>query len=86
LAEQPDLWRELQGELLSAFPDPSATPDVVELEKIPLLEACVKEATRVAVPIRGKHPREVPEGGWKYKEYFLPAKVRPLRFALASSR
>ncbi|KAK0103828.1 hypothetical protein ONS95_005827 [Cadophora gregata] len=42
------------------------------LETIPLLEACVKEALRVAAPARGRHPRVVPPGGWTYKGRYLP--------------
>jgi cytochrome P450 len=64
----------LQTDLLSRF-DRSDDPDVVALEKIPLLEACVKEALRMSVPIRGRFPRTVPEGGLDVHGQHMPAGV-----------
>ncbi|KAF9874489.1 benzoate 4-monooxygenase cytochrome p450 [Colletotrichum karsti] len=64
LNAQPEVWKSLQSALLDRFPDfLNEQPDVVQLEKVPLLEACIKEAMRVSIPIRGRWPREVPKGG-----------------------
>ncbi|KAF5525619.1 Cytochrome P450 monooxygenase BOT1 [Colletotrichum aenigma] len=73
LNKQPDLWSNLQAELLSNFPDSlNEQPDIVQLEKIPLLEACIKEAMRISIPIRGRWPREVPNGGLNAHGHYLP--------------
>ncbi|KAJ0317605.1 hypothetical protein Brms1b_004804 [Colletotrichum noveboracense] len=73
LNKQPDLWSNLQAELLSNFPDSlNEQPDIVQLEKIALLEACIKEAMRISIPIRGRWPREVPNGGLNTHGYYLP--------------
>lgn len=76
LNKQPDLWSNLQAELLSNFPDSlNEQPDIVQLEKIPLLEACIKEAMRISIPIRGRWPREVPNGGLNAHGHYLPEGV-----------
>lgn len=76
LNAQPELWKELQAILLEKFPNASAEePDIVELEKIQLLEACVKESMRVSVPIRGRFPRDVPEGGLSIHGFHVPQGV-----------
>jgi cytochrome P450 len=76
LTAQPQLWRKLQAGLLSTFPDPAYRPQIVELEQIPLLEAVCKESLRLTIPIRGRHPRVVPTGGWEYAGHHLPVGVR----------
>jgi cytochrome P450 len=75
LVKQPELWKRLQAALSSALGS-NKQPDITELEKIPLLEACAKEALRLSVPIRGRHPRVVPAGGWQYRGYSIPQGVR----------
>ncbi|KAI1858292.1 uncharacterized protein JN550_012823 [Neoarthrinium moseri] len=75
LVSQPQLWYELQRELLGAFPNPSAIPSVYDLDNVPLLNACIKEAIRVSVPIRGRHPRVVPKGGLSVGGLTIPEGV-----------
>ncbi|KAF9634835.1 benzoate 4-monooxygenase cytochrome p450 [Lasiodiplodia theobromae] len=72
LVKQPQLWYELKRQLLEKFGDVSSQPDVVELEKVPLLEAVVKEALRVGNPIRGRNPRVTPPGGWDFNGVHVP--------------
>lgn len=75
LVKQPKLWYELKRQLLEKFGDVSSQPDVVELERVPLLEAVVKEALRVGNPIRGRNPRATPPGGWDFNGVHIPEGV-----------
>lgn len=76
LVKQPQLWYELKRQLLEKVGDASSQPDVVELERVPLLEAVVKEALRIGNPIRGRNPRVTPPGGWDFNGVHIPEGVR----------
>ncbi|TGO44595.1 hypothetical protein BOTNAR_0785g00010 [Botryotinia narcissicola] len=51
----------LMHDLKDAIPNAEQMPSLVELEQIPYLYACVKEALRVAMPVPGRLPRIVPK-------------------------
>jgi cytochrome P450 len=74
LVDHPEFMQRLQKELRSAIPDPSQLPDVSELEKIPLLNATVKESLRVGRAVNGRLPRVVPFHG---PPFIVDGKVVP---------
>ncbi|EIN12237.1 cytochrome P450 [Punctularia strigosozonata HHB-11173 SS5] len=73
LASHPHVYDTLRAELIAAFPDPGAFPDLASLRKLPYLTAVIKEALRryPATPIY--LPRVVPEGGAVHQGHYLPA-------------
>ncbi|KAF4546895.1 Cytochrome P450-like protein 3 [Elsinoe fawcettii] len=72
LTRRPEIWKELRSQISSALSESSNHIDVVQLESVALLKAVIMESLRVAVPIRGRHPRVVPQGGWRYDGKILP--------------
>ncbi|EIN11990.1 cytochrome P450 [Punctularia strigosozonata HHB-11173 SS5] len=73
LASHPHVYDTLRAELIAAFPDPGAFPDLASLRKLLYLTAVIKEALRryPATPIY--LPRVVPEGGAVHQGHYLPA-------------
>ncbi|CAG7954027.1 unnamed protein product [Penicillium olsonii] len=58
-----EISRRLIAELDEAIPDKDTNTDLIILEQLPYLTACVKEALRHAMPVPGRLPRIVPENG-----------------------
>jgi hypothetical protein len=74
LTRMPKLWKTLQNDL-EGICGSEQRPDVAKLESVPLLESCVKECVRLAVPIRGRHPRVAPSEGFTYMNQHFAAGV-----------
>ncbi|KAE8371602.1 cytochrome P450 [Aspergillus bertholletiae] len=72
LLKRPDLYTRLQQELLTVMPTLESRPTVMQLESLPLLDACIKEGLRHVCPVRGRLPRVVPPEGWKFGNLYLP--------------
>lgn len=89
MTKQPDLWLELDRQLRASLPEGSMDEyvDITALEKVPFLEAVAKESLRVSCPISGRLPRNVPDGGWKFRGEIIPAGVRQTKshFLLSST-
>ncbi|KAL2425367.1 Cytochrome P450 monooxygenase sdnE [Exophiala dermatitidis] len=52
-----DVLAKLKAELKNAIPDPSAPLSWVELEKLPYLTGCVREAVRMSYAVTTRNPR-----------------------------
>lgn len=72
---QPAMYLRLQQEIKEVMPTPQSHPCLTTLERLPLLNAILKEGLRVSCPIRGHLPRVVPTGGWNYRGVHFPAGV-----------
>ena len=57
LVNNPPVLSKLRSELLSALPDPSTPLSWTELEKLPYLTGCVREAVRMSQPVTARNPR-----------------------------
>lgn len=64
LVKNPDLFERLYQEVLQVMPTPKSRPPYHQLDQLPFLDACMKEGTRLATPVRSRLPRVVPVGGW----------------------
>ena len=68
------IQRRLHEELMTLK---SEAPSLSELDKLPFLDAVLRESLRVFSTIPFLEPREVPSGGRVLNSYFLPEKVMP---------
>jgi cytochrome P450 len=65
------VYKRLHQELVSAFPN-GADLDLVKLEKLPYLKACITEATRLSYGLSARNPRTRLQP-MRYKEWLIPA-------------
>ncbi|KAJ6118935.1 hypothetical protein N7471_013555 [Penicillium samsonianum] len=72
LLRSPKSYYKLKQELRTSWPDPSETPTFVVLEKMPYLNAVIKESLRIASVATGTLPRVVPPSGAKIAGHFIP--------------
>lgn len=56
---------------MQAFPDSSITPEFLELEKLPYLQACIQEALRLSYGLSARNPRTY-EADMRYREWNIP--------------
>jgi hypothetical protein len=84
LSRQPKLQRELRAELRTikpAFPTASPTLEPISaeslqgLDRLPLLDAIMRETLRVYSVSPGPQRRDVPPGGVTVEGYYIPAEV-----------
>ena len=57
LTNNPATLNKLRGELESAIPDPTAPLSWTDLEKLPYLTGCVREAVRLSYAVTTRNPR-----------------------------
>lgn len=69
---QPDVEKKLREELRTAMPDPSKILSVPELEQLPYLAACIREALRLAIGVSQRIRRYNPHAPTQYKNYTIP--------------
>jgi cytochrome P450 len=63
----------LQGQYGLKIDTPIVPPTILsELDKLPLLEACLTETMRLYPPVTGQLPRFVPPGGFTCDGFFIP--------------
>ena len=63
LASHPEIQDKLHRELVEAFPDPTETLDLENLEKLPFLDGVCREGLRLHAPIPSYLERIAPPGG-----------------------
>ncbi|KAF6820849.1 cytochrome P450 [Colletotrichum plurivorum] len=71
----PDILGRLREELKASVPDANEIPGVVELEKLPFLNAVVQESLRLAFGISQRLSRINEEGPVTYGSYVIPPGV-----------
>jgi len=74
IISQPRVYKRLRDELCEALPDPSATPDLLQLEKLPYLGACIREGIRLSYGVTARNPR-LPDKPIMYKDWVIPART-----------
>lgn len=57
IVNTPRIYNRLHQDLVQAIPDPAKLPDLLELEKIPYLRACILESVRLSYGISARNPR-----------------------------
>jgi cytochrome P450 len=76
MAAKPDLWEKLYEELKPIYGDRKAIPQMQVLEKLPFLNACLKESLRLASPVPSYLWRLVPADSYtidaRGRQYSLP--------------
>ncbi|KAJ2897243.1 hypothetical protein MKZ38_004845 [Zalerion maritima] len=76
LLQRPDTYRDLRDEVKTVLPTPDSRPNMADLDALPLLDACIKEAMRICSPVRGRLPRIVPPTGWDFGgHHFKPGTI-----------
>lgn len=68
----PDVQKNLREELRTAMPDQSTILTIPELERLPYLAACIREALRLAIGVSQRIRRYNPDAAIQYKEYTIP--------------
>ncbi|OJD15879.1 hypothetical protein AJ78_03897 [Emergomyces pasteurianus Ep9510] len=69
---KPEIYTKLTAEMKGAFPDPDAELDLSTLEKLPYLNAVIKESLRLSFGVIGRLPRVVPASGAEFNGYTVP--------------
>ena len=54
---------------------PTTSPSLADIDKLPILDAILREGLRVFSAIPFLEPREVPTGGRMLNNFFLPEQV-----------
>lgn len=72
IISQPHIFATLHEELRSNFPDLDTIPDLVKLEKLKYLQACVKEGLRMGIGESWRSPRIPRQGSVSYKDWVIP--------------
>ncbi|KAF2786003.1 cytochrome P450 [Melanomma pulvis-pyrius CBS 109.77] len=69
----PRIYERLHADLVSAFPN-RATLELIPLEQMPYLKACIMEAVRLSYGLSARNPR-THDKPIQYKQYVIPAKT-----------
>ncbi|EPS45426.1 hypothetical protein H072_604 [Dactylellina haptotyla CBS 200.50] len=75
LIKNPDLQQRLLEELKQVMPEPRSQINDETLDKLPFLQACIKESLRFSHGVPAPLPRDVPQGGADFLKYHLPEKT-----------
>jgi cytochrome P450 len=73
LITNPPILKKLRAELDEAIPDPTARLDVIQLERLSYLSACIQEGIRLSYGVSSRNPRISPDKPTKYKEWVIPS-------------
>lgn len=73
LLSNPPILTKLQAELKEAILDPTTKLDLVDLEKLPYLSACIQEGIRLSYGVSSRNPRISPDKAIRYKDWVVPA-------------
>ncbi|KAF2014472.1 cytochrome P450 [Aaosphaeria arxii CBS 175.79] len=68
----PRIYERLHADLVAAFPNRAAPLDLVKLESLPYLKACIMEAARMSYGLSARNPR-THDKPFTYGGYVIPA-------------
>jgi cytochrome P450 len=74
IINNPSIFSRLRKELNEAIPDPSQPLSWTELEKLPYLTGCVREAVRLSYGVTTRNPRILSKP-LQYKDRTIPART-----------
>ncbi|RFU25350.1 hypothetical protein B7463_g10983, partial [Scytalidium lignicola] len=72
ILDNPHVLKKLKNELIEAMPDPNQPLSITELEKLPYLDAVVKEILRIAFGGVERLPRINRTDAWVYDKWVIP--------------
>lgn len=72
IVNTPRIYERLHTELAAAFPDRTVIPDLMLLERLPYLKACVQESFRLSYGFSARNPR-ITDKFIQYNEMDIPA-------------
>lgn len=81
IINQPEIYGRLRRELESAIPDPDQELSWSDLEKLPYLTGCIKEAIRLSYPVASRNPRLLSKP-LVYKDWVIPPRT-PVSMTIA---
>lgn len=70
-----DIFEHLRNELVKAMPDPSQPLKWPDLERLPFLNACTREAVRLSYGVAARSPRISPNMPMQYRKWIIPAGI-----------
>lgn len=74
IINNPLIFQKLRAELEAAIPNPNAKPSWAELEKLPYLAGCVREAVRLSYGVTAREPRLLSKP-LEYKGWIIPPRT-----------
>ena len=63
----------LPAELVNVIPDPTISVSLQDLERLPYLNACTREALRMSYGLSSRNPRISPREPMKYRDWTIPS-------------
>ncbi len=69
------IFEKLRNELVKAMPDPLQLMKWPDLEQLPYLSACMREAVQLSYGVTARSPRISPDAAMKYGEWIIPAGI-----------
>jgi cytochrome P450 len=74
IINQPSVFSRLRQELQEAIPDPSTPLNWTELERLPYLTGCIREAIRLSYPVTSRNPRLLSKP-LVYEDWVIPPRT-----------
>ncbi|OAL26401.1 hypothetical protein AYO22_04319 [Fonsecaea multimorphosa] len=74
IVNSPEIYKRLHEEIAQVMPNASSIPDLLEVEKLPYLRACVMEAVRLSYGISARNPRVLKQP-LQYKQWTIPLRT-----------
>jgi len=74
IINNPDVYRRLRQELDEAIPDPTQPLKWADLERLPYLTGCIREAVRLSYPVSTRNPRLLSKP-LVYNEWVIPPRT-----------
>lgn len=74
IINNPKIYAALRKELSDAIPNPQNIPSWTELERLPYLSGCIREAVRLSYAVTSRNPRLLPNAV-TYGDWVIPART-----------
>lgn len=74
ILDKPEIFKRLRAELEEAIPDPNQELHWADLEKLPYLTGCIKEAIRLSYPVSTRNPRLLSKP-LAYNDWVIPPRT-----------